>query len=579
MNQIFKKFYFTLNQYERKNFAYTQFLIIITSLLDLISIAAIGYFVNAVTSNEARDNIEAIFNILGYKNGNTITIAAVFVLILLILTGVVSLASAWATSKFTSTIGTNLGGKLFSKYINSPLEYHLKNDRVELTKKITAEATRVSHAVIAPLMQANSKFFSVLFLATGVILYKPLMGIGAILAFCAVYVGIYLTNKKSLHKYGKLQSELMGERLSIIDDCLTLIKETIFYNKVSMFAKKLESTGGELIEVQTKSGTLATTPRIFVEVFAFSSVLLYIIYELNSSANPPIEIFSSLIFLILVGFKILPNVNQLYANIVTVKSNIYALESIIEDLELNVNSLVCHENNSTNLNKISPKQFINLKNIIYKYPDSSKSVLNKLNLEIPVGSCVGIVGASGSGKSTLINILLGLIEPEEGEFFVDDIKILKCNVKEWRGSIGYVPQSFSLLTGTIIQNILFDYEPNFHNVKNLNMAINSSGLSEFVTNNPKGIDLFVGKNGGNISGGQRQRIAIARAIYQESDVLVFDEATSALDHKTEEIIIEFIREYKRNKTIIIIAHTPNILKECDNIFKMNNGTIYDHHID
>jgi HlyD family secretion protein len=339
-----------------------------------------------------------------------------------------------------------------------------------------------------------------------------------------------------------------------------------------MFSEGMKRTSNKIIEVQTRASILASTPKIIIEFFAFSSIILYIIYEEYNNDNQENEIFGSLIFILLTGFKILPNINQFYSNLVTIKANIYALESIIEDLKVEFQNVFDDSKISFQMNK--PIRTIELKDVVFKYAGTDKPILDKLCIEIPVGLCVGIVGTSGVGKSTLINILLGLLIPHEGELIVNNLKITKENAKKWRESVGFVPQSFGLLNGTVAQNIRFDYVTDEKSNANIALSLENAGLSEFVENITNGHDFYIGKNGGNLSGGQRQRIAIARAIYHESEILVFDEATSSLDQQTEKIIIKFIQEIKHKSTIIIVAHTQHILKSCDVIYEMKNGKIF-----
>ncbi len=574
MKNTIKKLYKTLNKDEKKEYLKTQLIIVANGLFELISVASVGIFVNAVTSSETQNKIHEYLRIFGFERDVTLIILAIVVLFLIIISGVFGMLCAWATVKFSSTIGVNIGDKLFNKYINSSIEFHQKNDRVELMRKISTEATRVSHAVIGPLMQSNSKFISILFLGIGVILYKPLLGLGALLFFCVIYLVIYTNNKNNLYKLGESQSKIMSKRTLIIDDCLTLIKEVIFYNRISMFSTAVHEAGKDLIEVQIKSAMISLSPKVIIESISTSLIIIFIIYELYESGNLAGDIIGSLVFIMLVGFKILPNINQLYSSIVTAKSNIYALDSITDDLENIVNTACKYSEQNSEPELINPTKYISLKNVTYKYPATNKLALDNINVIIRVGSCVGIIGQSGAGKSTLINTLLGLIVPNEGGLYADDLKITKENAYKWRASVGYVPQSINLFNGSILQNIIFKYETTKLNINNFTRAIKHAGLSDFVENIKKSINQNIGKNGDNLSGGQRQRVAIARALYTECEVLVFDEATSALDHETEEIIIDFLREAKQKKTIIIIAHTANILKLCDKIYKMDNGKIY-----
>jgi HlyD family secretion protein len=220
------------------------------------------------------------------------------------------------------------------------------------------------------------------------------------------------------------------------------------------------------------------------------------------------------------------------------------------------------------------KQLI-LKDIRFKYPDKEVAAVNGINMTIPANSVIGLVGASGSGKSTLIDIILGLLVPQDGEIYVDNVQITSENKRSWQNKLGFVPQSIFLSEGTIAENVAFGLPAQGIDFEQVNKAIELSNLDELVRELPKGLDTKVGERGIQLSGGQRQRIGIARALYHEASVLVFDEATSALDGITEKVIMNAIHNFSGQKTIIMIAHRLKTVQKCDVIYLMKQGCIVD----
>jgi ABC-type multidrug transport system fused ATPase/permease subunit len=228
--------------------------------------------------------------------------------------------------------------------------------------------------------------------------------------------------------------------------------------------------------------------------------------------------------------------------------------------------------------QLLPQREIRLEQVSYAYPSSPDSlVLNQFDLVIKANSCVGIVGRSGSGKSTIMDILLGLLQPQKGAFYVDDMMITEANVSDWQYSVGYVPQHIFLSDSSVLENIAFGIPFSEIDQKAVEQAARAAHIHDFIINElPKGYDTLTGDRGIRLSGGQRQRIAIARALYRDPPVLFMDEATSALDAQTEEAINEAIRALSGNKTIVMIAHKESSLRHCQQIFSAPALQIQNH---
>lgn len=227
------------------------------------------------------------------------------------------------------------------------------------------------------------------------------------------------------------------------------------------------------------------------------------------------------------------------------------------------------DQNDTSINF---NQTIELKNISYHYPNFEEQILENANLKIKFGESIGVIGQSGAGKSTTIDILLGLLKPQKGQVLVDAIDI-ESAYRRWLSKVGYIPQVIFMLDDTIRRNIAFGIEDDKIDEEKLWNAIEEAQLMEFVTNLPEGLDTSVGERGVRISGGQRQRIGIARALYNNPNVLVFDEATSSLDNETEAAVIDSINYLKGKKTLIIIAHRLSTIQNCDRVYRVEDGKI------
>ena len=225
-----------------------------------------------------------------------------------------------------------------------------------------------------------------------------------------------------------------------------------------------------------------------------------------------------------------------------------------------------------NQNAIQFNHTINLENIFFKFPNTSKYIINDISLSIKKGEKIGIIGSSGSGKTTLINILLKFHNNYEGAIKIDDTILNNQHLKSWRKLIGYVKQDIFLMDASIIDNITFnDSKPDDKRLKD---AIDQSSLASFINNLPEGLNTRIGERGSSLSGGQKQRLSIARSLYRNAEILIFDEATSALDNQTEQEVSDAIDKLSNTqKTIIIIAHRLTTLKNCDRIYELKDGKI------
>ena len=273
------------------------------------------------------------------------------------------------------------------------------------------------------------------------------------------------------------------------------------------------------------------------------------------------------------SYKLLPAFQQVYGNLTYIKGSASALHSIRDDL---LAWKISKENKIKDSKKnISFKNQIEFQNVTFKYPTKDNFALEDISLKINSKSIVGFVGSSGSGKSTLVDLILGLMMPTAGIVLIDDKVLNLKSLRSWQNHVGYVPQTIFLSDSSIGSNVAFGLPKDLINIDKVKRAIKLSSLESFVDSLPNGLDEIVGEKGVQLSGGQRQRIAIARALYNDPEVLVFDEATSALDGLTEKAIMDAIYELSSHKTIILVAHRLNTVKKCDRIFLFENGRLID----
>ncbi len=339
--------------------------------------------------------------------------------------------------------------------------------------------------------------------------------------------------------------------------------------------KKFLIVNEKRLKNEVLNGFLQMIPRLFLEVLAVLSLSLTILFfyiEGNSikSILPTITLMTVIIIRMLPVFV---NLNAGFNNLKYFRSGFDALKNEYINLDKN-NQTYQNEENYFDKNKFAEINKININNVNFRYSKNEEKILKNISIQVNKGEFIGIIGKSGAGKSTLIDIILGLLKPEEGKILVNE-KNIDLNYKEWQKNIGYVPQDVYLLDDTIKRNIALGKEDKEIDEKKLYSAVELSQLKEFVEDLPDKSNTIMGDRGARISGGQKQRIGIARALYNNSEIIIFDEATSALDIETEKKIIDDIYKLKKNRIIIFITHRTSSLRNCDKIFVISNGKLVD----
>jgi ABC-type multidrug transport system fused ATPase/permease subunit len=301
---------------------------------------------------------------------------------------------------------------------------------------------------------------------------------------------------------------------------------------------------------------------------AFGGIILLILYLMTLKGNfiNSIPIISLYVF---AGYRLMPALQQIYRSLIQIRYSGPAVDLLTNNLK-NLNSPKVNQyTDSLKLNKC-----IELKNINFTYPNSSRKALEDVSMIIPAKSFIGLIGSTGSGKTTIVDIILGLLDPQKGHLEVDGTRINRENIQAWQRSIGYVPQHIYLSDDTVAANIAFGVETENINYDDIERASRIANLHEFVANElPNQYQTEVGERGVRLSGGQRQRIGIARALYHNPEVLILDEATSALDNLTERAVMEAVNNLNDNITVIIIAHRLTTVKKCDKIFHLEKGKL------
>ena len=467
-------------------------------------------------------------------------------------------------NKFLFGLNAFISKLLYSKYLKQSYTFFLETNTAEVTKNIMVEVQLLTKYFIA-LMHLFNESLLLLTVFLTLILIEPIgvLSIGALFLLFG-YFYFRLTNKR-IFLYGEKRKELDGKISKVILEGYGGSKEIKLLGRDSYFIDYFNELNDQKKIISANQTTLTQLPRLYVELLAFLSVISLVGVMLFQD-QPTAQIISKVGVFVVAIFRVIPSYSKITVALQNIKYNNVALDVIHQKFQ----KLTIEE--KTDEYQIEFNDHIEFDTVYFQYATSENDVLKNLNFKINKGETVGFIGSSGAGKSTVIDLLNGLLVPSRGDIKVDGISIRKC-LKTWQGKIGYVPQQNFLTDASIASNIAFGLPIEKINQQKLSQAIKKAELESFIDSLPQGVETTVGERGLHISGGQMQRIGIARALYNDPDVLIFDEATSALDEKTEKNVLSAIRELKKSKTIIVITHRKNALYDCDRVFHIENGKL------
>lgn len=582
-NQI-KELYSLLTAEQRSKLKRLQMLVVLMAFTEIAGVASIGPFmalVGDIGQLQGNGIIGDIYRASGIKEPRDFLFwVGAGVLVVLTVASAISMFTTWQLSMYGQKVGAELSSRLFKHYMHQSWLFHASGSSSQLTNKVSQECLRITNTIINPLMKMNAKVVLALLMLMCVLFYNPIVAISGLVIFLLAYALLFRTVRKKLINNGINISNAQQLRFKLLSEGLGGIKDVLLLGRQEVFTRQFDGASNKFSKAQGTNEALSMTPRYAMELVAFGSVIFLILYLLSVHNGDLGAILPILSVYALAGFKLLPAFQQIYTSLSSIRGGLAAFDNLRKDLDeskeasvsYNVSSSTESAREKTN---VVPEEYINLENITFKYPGKLDPALQNVSIKIPVNQVVGLVGASGSGKSTVIDMLLGLIVPSKGRLVIDNHIIDASNRRAWQNLVGYVPQSIFLADSSIRENIAFGLPPEAIDDARVTRAIKLAHLEDLLQQLPEGMMTRVGERGVQLSGGQRQRIGIARALYDDADILILDEATSALDGVTEKLIMDAIYDFSGSKTVIMIAHRLSTVKKCDVIYIMQNGLVID----
>ena len=577
MLKIMKKMNLLLDKKQKRFMVVLVFMMLIGAVLETASISIVIPVVTLVMDQNAVQNNELVHSIyvfLGMKSTRSFTI-----LVMLSMVGAFVLKNLFLFLQqkvlyhFVYTNQFRTSERMMKNYMRRSYEYFLNADTAVIQRSITSDVNNM-YALILSLLQLISEVIVFVCLAVVLLVAEPRMTLVISVLLVITLFIIKVVLKPVMYKAGEDNQTYYSGLFKWISQTVAGIKEVKIGGRETYFVDEYIKCGKGYVDAVQKYTLYNNIPRLLIETVSVAGMIFYMLFLMLTGEETK-DMLSIIAAFGVAVMRLMPCANRINNQL----NNIAFFEPFFMGVSDNLQDEIGSEKaDMTSLlpmrEKLPVKKEISLSNITYKYPNTEKLIFDHAGLTIPIGSSIGIVGASGAGKSTIVDVLLGLLKMQEGTITADGVDVMKPeNYRKWLKNVGYIPQSIFMLDDTIRKNVAFGIPEEEIDEKRLWEVLKEAQLDEFVKSLPDGENTGIGERGVRLSGGQRQRIGIARALYEDPEVMILDEATSALDNDTEAAIMDSINRLQGHKTLIIIAHRLQTIEKCDSVYRVEQGKI------
>ncbi|HET7584818.1 MAG TPA: ABC transporter ATP-binding protein [Gemmatimonadaceae bacterium] len=556
--------------------------IVVTALAQMAGVASIMPFMalvadpTVVTRHRVLSRVYAMFH---FTNMQHFVIAVGFgVLILILVNNVLSALTTWLTLRLVWNKNHSLSVRLLRKYLSQPYVYFLNCNTSDLSKNILGEVNSVITGILIPVLNALARAVMVTALIALLVVVDVRLAVTIGLGFGGAYGVIYLGVRRRQGRIGRERLHANTLRFKTAAEAFGGIKELKVTGREDHFLRRFTGPSALFSRHMANNQIVSAVPRYVMEPVAFGGALVIILLSLMAGRNvthilPIVSLFA------FAGYRMMPALQQVFLGVTSLRFNRAALHVLHADLlEPNRHPPVASVPERIALpqkgaSALAFTRAIELRKVTFRYPECSTPALEGIDLVVPKNGQIALVGATGSGKTTLVDVLLGLLVPQEGQVLVDGAPVNAAMLPGWKRLVGYVPQHIFLCDDTLARNIAFGMPDDEIDMAAVERAAKIANLHEAVGSLADGYHTVVGERGVRLSGGQRQRIGIARALYNDPELIIFDEATSALDGITEAAVMEAIHNIARAKTLVMIAHRLSSVRDCDAIYMLDKGRI------
>jgi len=575
MSKIWKKLMLILDKKQKRQMFWLVPVMLFGALLETASIALVLSVVTAIITPDGIESskyVAGVYHFFGFTDSKTFTIVTMIGLIIAFVLKNLYLFLEWKIQyAFVYRNQFRTSERMLKSYLRRDYEYYLYADTAVVQRSITADVNNM-YGLILSILTIASEAIIVVALVVVLLLVEPVMCVVIGVLLLVTIVIITKALKPVMHKAGQDNQDFYSLLFKWISQIVQGIKEVKVTGKEQYFVKEYKKCGAGYVNAVEKYSLYNNTPKLLIETVCIGGMIGYLLVLVLTGQDiadklPSISAFA------FAAVKLMPSANKINNQL----NAISYFEPFLMHVSDNLQEEISNANTDLSFagpsdKKLEIKSGIYLKGITYKYPKTDKYIFENADMEIPMGSAVGVVGASGAGKTTIVDILLGLLNLEAGGVFADDINT-KDDYRGWLKNVGYIPQMIYMLDGSIRDNVAFGVSKEELDEDRVWAVLKEAHLDEYIRSLPEGLDTQIGERGIRISGGQRQRIGIARALYNDPEVLILDEATSALDNDTEAAIMESINALHGKKTLVIIAHRLQTIEKCDMVYRVADGKI------
>ena len=581
MKKIIKKLMVLLDGRQKRIMVLLVFLMLIGAVLETLGVSLVIPVMNVVMDEHAVENneyLQVICDILRIEYNDT---RKLMIFTMLALIGVFVVKNIFlfiqqkAQLRFVYTNQFATSRRMMINFMERPYEYYLNADTSVIQRSITSDVNNM-YGLILALLQLFSEAIVFVCLVLVSLATDVWMTVTVTLLLVVVLAVIKGILKPIMKKAGEENQDYYSGLYKWIDQSVMGIKEIKVANKENYFINEYAKCGAGYVSAVQRYNLYNATPRLLIETVAIAGMILYMMFQILQGTAVS-EIVPQVAALAVAAMRLIPCANRINNHLTSISYFEPFFMGVSDNLqeEIRDESINYEENaykQKVKVDKLEIRDRIELKDIVFRYPNTEVLIFDHANMEIPIGKSVGIVGTSGAGKTTVVDILLGLLRLQSGEILADGVEVRE-HYQSWLKNIGYIPQSIFMIDSTIRKNVAFGYADEDIDDEKVWRALKEAQLDEFVRGLPDGLDTSIGERGIRISGGQRQRIGIARALFEDPEVLVLDEATSALDNETEAAIMDSINRLHGKKTLIIIAHRLQTIEKCDMVYRVEKGKV------